>query len=483
MLSEGSEMLLEILNPGIIGGLVLPVLGALPDSLIILFSGLGGSREEAQEQVAVGMGALAGSTIMLLTIAWGGSLLLGRTDLNSRGKMIDKRLTRKGDWFNTGISVDGATKTNAIIMVVTAALYATIQVPTFMGHGDDTKAALTGAVLCALTLIAYCIYQVVSPELQKRKMEAARVKRARRQAAAIALHQLAAPLGGLVDDTGALQVSTVDKLFAQLDTDGDGTINLLELKPLIVGLSLSTPASAENEVDYWMKEFDRDRSGVISREEFRTEMGKWLEAHKGVGRHSEDGSSAGGAPEDSLMEGGGSAGEEGEEEESHHDLTPGQIARRATLLLAAGAFVCAVFSDPMVEAVSNFSTASGIPAFFVAFVVTPFASNSSELVSSLKFAAAKKTKNLSLTFSQVYGAVTMNNTMCLGLFLLVVWLQGLTWTYTSEVAITVGSTLLIGALGMSSTTFRSWTAPVVLLLYPVSIYLVYVFDYVLHWDG
>ena len=30
------------------------------------------------------MGALAGSTIMLLTIAWGGSMLLGRTDLNTK---------------------------------------------------------------------------------------------------------------------------------------------------------------------------------------------------------------------------------------------------------------------------------------------------------------------------------------------------------------------------------------------------------------
>lgn len=35
-------------------------------------------------QVSVGVGTLAGSTIMLLTIAWGGSLLVGRCDLNER---------------------------------------------------------------------------------------------------------------------------------------------------------------------------------------------------------------------------------------------------------------------------------------------------------------------------------------------------------------------------------------------------------------
>lgn len=45
--------------------------------------------------------------------------------------------------------------------------------------------------------------------------------------------------------------------------------------------------------------------------------------------------------------------------------------------------------------------ASKIPAFYVAFVVTPYASNASELVSSLIFASRKQKKNISLTFSQV----------------------------------------------------------------------------------
>ncbi|RZS23847.1 hypothetical protein BHM03_00056850 [Ensete ventricosum] len=35
-LSSGSELLLEIMGPGIVGGLFLPVLGALPDAMLIL---------------------------------------------------------------------------------------------------------------------------------------------------------------------------------------------------------------------------------------------------------------------------------------------------------------------------------------------------------------------------------------------------------------------------------------------------------------
>lgn len=39
-LASGSEMLLEILGPGIIGGLFLPILGALPDAMLILGTNL-----------------------------------------------------------------------------------------------------------------------------------------------------------------------------------------------------------------------------------------------------------------------------------------------------------------------------------------------------------------------------------------------------------------------------------------------------------
>ncbi|KAK9861388.1 hypothetical protein WJX84_011924, partial [Apatococcus fuscideae] len=52
-LSNGSELLLEILDPGLIGGLVLPILGALPDAFIIAVSGLSGTTEQAQKQISI----------------------------------------------------------------------------------------------------------------------------------------------------------------------------------------------------------------------------------------------------------------------------------------------------------------------------------------------------------------------------------------------------------------------------------------------
>lgn len=87
------------------------------------------------------------------------------------------------------------------------------------------------------------------------------------------------------------------------------------------------------------------------------------------------------------------------------------IYKPAAILLLVGAGTAAVFADPMVDSIGAFSKASGIPPFFVAFVVTPFASNASELLSSIIFARKRHKRNISLTFSQIYGAITMNNTL------------------------------------------------------------------------
>lgn len=66
---------------GLVGAVVLPMLGAVPDCAIMLFSGLG-SIEKAQETSSVGVGALAGSTIMLMTIPWCISVTSGRVNMN-----------------------------------------------------------------------------------------------------------------------------------------------------------------------------------------------------------------------------------------------------------------------------------------------------------------------------------------------------------------------------------------------------------------
>ena len=84
MLSSGSELLLLVPSlAGLVGSIVLPILGAVPDGAIMLFSGLG---PNAQEQLTVGIGTIAGSTIMLLTVPWSMAILAGRVAIGSDGE-------------------------------------------------------------------------------------------------------------------------------------------------------------------------------------------------------------------------------------------------------------------------------------------------------------------------------------------------------------------------------------------------------------
>lgn len=75
-------------------------------------------------------------------------------------------------------------------------------------------------------------------------------------------------------------------------------------------------------------------------------------------------------------------------------------ASKAVSMLLTGTIVAAVCSDPLVDAVDNFSTASNIPSLFVAFIILPFAT-SSEAVSALIFASRKRSRTSSLTYSAV----------------------------------------------------------------------------------
>jgi len=101
LISDGSELLLLIPSlAGIVGSVVLPIVSkwrirfylnflyvqtlnysffsfkdAAPESAIMVFSGLG---PDAQNQLGVGVGALAGSTIMLLTIPWSLVVIAGK---------------------------------------------------------------------------------------------------------------------------------------------------------------------------------------------------------------------------------------------------------------------------------------------------------------------------------------------------------------------------------------------------------------------
>lgn len=77
-----------------------------------------------------------------------------------QGVAIDRKLTHTASVTATGVTSQHSVPFNAVIMMVTSALYLTIQVPAWLGNSHPHIPALVGAILCMVTLAAYCAYQV-----------------------------------------------------------------------------------------------------------------------------------------------------------------------------------------------------------------------------------------------------------------------------------------------------------------------------------
>lgn len=484
-LSSGSELLLEILGPGIIGGLFLPILGALPDAMLILVSGLSGTTATAQSQVSVGMGLLAGSTVMLLTIIWGSCVIVGKCDLVDTVAQ-DLQDTKGFSLTESGVSTDIWTSYAARIMVLSVIPFLIVQIPQALDSTSGRHlAVLIGLVVSLLLLISYCLYQVFQPWIQKRKLDYVRHKHVILK---LLRHLKQRSLGRLLKDDGQPDKEVIDKLFTAIDTNGDNNISHAELRALIVGIEFEEiDLDSADAVDRIMRDFDISRDELIDRGEFFGGISRWLNKLKRSRPASGD-------PGPHTAKFFNNFHEETNRERDLLDLrdqsdevvegaeSSKRTTIKAVLLLLLGTLIAAAFADPLVDAVDDFSDATSIPAFFISFIALPLATNSSEAVSAIIFASRDKRKTASLTFSELYGAVTMNNVLCLSVFLALVYIRGLTWDFSSEVLVILIVCVVVGAFASFRTHFPLWTSIVAFLLYPFSLALVYVLDYVLGWS-
>lgn len=483
-LSSGSELLLELLGPGLVGGLLLPILGALPDAMLILVSGLSGSTETAQSQVSVGMGLLAGSTVMLLTIIWGTCVIVGKCDLQD-SVAKDSQDTKGFSLTGSGVSTDIWTSYAAIIMVISVIPFIIVQLPQVL-HSTSARrlAVLIALIVSLILLITYCLYQVFVPWIQKRRLAYAKHKHV---ISGLLKHLRKRALGRLLTEEGEPNEEIIRKLFHTIDENHDGNLSKAELRALIVGIQFEEIDLDKNEaVDKVMSDFDTSNDQFVDEGEFVKGISRWLMEAKRYGGSGPDAGPNSSSFLDAFHRGtkrehnrlGGDQSDEVVEAVEN----PKWITFKAVMMLLLGTLIAAVFADPLVDAVDNFSDATSIPTFFISFIALPLATNSSEAVSAIIFASRKKNRTTSLTFSELYGAVTMNNVLCLSVFLALVYVRGLTWDFSSEVLVIVIVCVVMGVFASFRTTFPLWTSFVALLLYPFSLALVYVLDYVLGWS-
>ncbi|KAG9446138.1 hypothetical protein H6P81_012266 [Aristolochia fimbriata] len=472
-LSTGSELLLEILGPGIVGGLFLPILGALPDAILILVSGLSGSRETAQHQVLIGMGLLAGSTVMLLTILWGSCVVLGKVDFSEDSTSTGFSLT------GSGVTTDVQTSHAAKIMVVSIIPFIIVQAPKIFHLSSGSRLVVLIAFIVSVAfLLSYCLFQVFQPWVQRRRLEFAKHKHVMAGFLRHLEKGALGPLGPLLTNDDEPNIPLIEKIFDKMDANSDNVISATELRAVIIGMLFELDVNPDDAVNRMMVEFDQSRDRQIDRSEFVSGIVELINKAKQVVANRDE--LALGYHEYTKAEHETLLDKDEDTGENVKNAT--WITVKAVLMLLLGTVIAAAFADPLVDAVDNFSLATSIPSFFISFIAMPLATNSSEAVSALIFASRKNKQSASLTFSEIYGAVTMNNTLCLGVFLALVYIRHLSWDFSAEVLVIFIVSMLMGIFASFRTKFPLWTCSVAYAMYPLSLLLVYLLDYVYGWS-
>ena len=161
LIGTGSELLLLIPSlREIVGAVVIPVFATVPDAVLVAFATISAGEtggEEGAELLSVGIGALAGSTAMILSVPWFLSCLQGRVDIDEKGECDyrGKQVVHKGEirvrkltkargcsgLFNSGMELEPVVRQLVVLEVCTGLIYFVVQVPAFMGKdkGDEEQ--------------------------------------------------------------------------------------------------------------------------------------------------------------------------------------------------------------------------------------------------------------------------------------------------------------------------------------------------------
>jgi len=547
LIGDGSELLMLVPSlKGVVGTLVLPILGAVPDGAIVLFSGMG---PQAQAQLSVGVGALAGSTIMLLTLTWGISIMAGAVDIDAGTgqcqykKKKGGKLTNNG-YGNTGVQPDSSLRASANIMVITSISYLVIQAPAFRDrktaadalspgeiHGEKTY-AFVGFLCTVVMFVGNLIYQlmggadenVLDSKVAKLQAEQIGSKlvtfraafaseidelRTMRAGATASTRNLSAEAArkseaeqittGLLGSEVAGEIQAAkgkigtfinNKVWRKVDVNNDGQVDMEELRAMFE--LLGEPISKEQAM-LLRDHYDADKNGLMSKPEFTELFTDWVlgstpkeaMALSKVGTSDE-------AKRDSIYDGeaeGGDAEEEEEEdEEIPEDLLSLSVEQqqkaikwRSLKMMSTGLVLVLLFSDPMVDCLSAFGARIGVPAFYVSFVLAPLASNASELLAGYRYSLKKTTASITVAQSQLLGAGIMNNTFCLLVFMMLVWLQPIQWAFAAETITILVVELIVAAFAYKKVQTR-FHALLIFGLYPLSLLLVVFLEQGLGWD-
>ncbi|KAK1389276.1 putative sodium/calcium exchanger membrane region, EF-hand domain pair [Heracleum sosnowskyi] len=601
--ASGGERIFKILGPGVFGASAFQIICALPESLILLASGLLSDNEKAQDYASTGLGLLAGTTIFLLTVVWGTCIIVGssqkssnlnsyssNSSTSSRSK-IKTLLSKTNDFC---VTTDEETSYTARIMVLSVIPFLIILIPEIfqISYSKEHIIIFIALIVSTIFLLSYFFYQMFEPWIQDRQLEYVKHERL---VVDILKHVQRNTVGKLINEDGRPNVPSIKRLFLEVDQDRNNFISFDELKELLREIRFrNSNWDKDKKIAEVMKEFDLNGDKNVTMDEFVKVFSKWLDDTKStmdkryhsvnsmkdlyqilqpwiqnrkkehemkkelvsqiVGHvqssalgslYTEDGTpdihaikklfqntdldkdnsisqeelkkliiqvNFGKIPWDAdemvgkMMEqldvnGDQVINEEefisgflkwlnGDGSPSPSSSGPGNIYQKksaettllkekatntslwewtkAIALLVLGIVMLALLAEPLIESVHSLSTSADIPPSFVAFVLVPLATNARVAISAIRSASRKIPRTTSLTLSEIYGGVFMNNVLGFSVLLSIVYFYNLSWHFSAQLFIVLFVSVVTGFTASFNSTFPVWKSFVAYLLYPLS---------------
>ncbi|KAL4589041.1 hypothetical protein LXL04_001943 [Taraxacum kok-saghyz] len=579
--ASGGKRIFKILGPGIFGASAFHVLGFLPESLILLVSGLWNNKGEAQKRK---FSSESGSS----------------SSMTPKPNPYRKLLSILND---SGVTTDQETSSAARIMVLSVFPFTFLLIPELFGLHISQGYILIALPVSIMFLLVYFIYQVLEPSIQKRRLSYLKHENL---VVDILKHLQEHTAEKLLTVDGSVNVAAIKGFFTKIDRDGDSYISFSELKELLQDIKFRQLTwNNETRIEEIMKEFDKDCDSKVSMEEFVDRFTNWLDEAKGAVDHrpyrsisswkdlyqivqpwvqtkkqeqemmtilvseiirhvksfplgqlyKEDGTpniyAIKGLFEridldkdncvshselmrlimevdrekiswnvdeatDQIMQDFHKSRDQvideqefidrfkewlltsndqtipmSPESQSDPSLKPWErwmddgVDRstwawtKAITLLVIGIAILALLAEPLIHSVQNVSSTANIPSFFVSFIFVPLATNARAAISAIKTASQKKDRTTSLTFSELYHGVFMNNVLGFSVLLTVIYFRGLTWDFSREMSAVLIVCIIVGMTTSFMSKFAIWTSFIAYLLYPLSLIFVSVFNKVL----
>jgi len=387
--------------------------------------------------------------------------------------------------------------------------------------------ALAGFICSLVLFVVYLVYQVKSANSESNKDKIAQVQhdaisKSLMSVSAVFAEQLFGK-EGVPDENSALMLqggvkarfdSLLREFFNRHDLDGNGVVDATEMRGLLADLG---EYPTKEEFDALMNQMDTNHDGTIQYNEFHDSMKAYIkhlydkdnglaqpfssvvvsDAEKPGSTPSSSvtprsvnstSSELKGTADDEPLDGEEEEGEEEEEEEVPDDLThlsPKQqrirIILRSCWMMGLGVLLVVVFSDPMVDVFTSLGHICKIDPFYIAFVLGPIASNASELIAAINYSRKKTIRTATIGCESLIGAACMNNTFCLMIFLIIIFVRKLAWRYSAETLSII--TVELAMLGIAiQRTQRLFFGIIIILLYPLSIGFVVFLEKVVHWN-